>query len=119
VQDGGEGLYRPYVVWTLPIIKIYRGLQMKSDGWQGWRLSIIPHYAYCCIPNQAPLSHLNYARKLVTDEVYHVVICTNNRMNWMATWLERDTGAGRGTKRNLSGDVEVFSPFQFFSVASV
>ena len=95
-------------------LQIYRGPQKKSDGWWGWRLSIILHYAYCCIPNQAPLPYLNYPRKLVAEEVYHVVISTNNRMTRMATWLESDTGAGRGTKRNLSGDVEGFSPFQFF-----
>jgi hypothetical protein len=48
--------------------------------------------SYRCIPIHLPLAYLNHPTELAAEEVCHVVVTTNIRMNRMATWLESDTG---------------------------
>ena len=113
VQDGGEALYRPYVVWTLPIVKLHTGLRKKSKGWWDWRLSIIPH---SCLPSyHHPTSYLNHPEELIVEEVCHVAITTDIGMNTVATWLECNTG-GQAEGRNVTcrGDVESFTHLNLF-----
>lgn len=42
-------------------------------------------YAYRCTPFQTTLAYLCYPKELVAEDVHHVVITTNIRINRMST----------------------------------
>lgn len=57
---------------------------IQMDGGGGdCRLFLV--YAYRCTPFQTTLAYLCYPKELVAEDVHHVVITTNIRINRMST----------------------------------